>query len=201
MKFKIIITIVLFLISLLFTNNTYGQNKEEAVKDLHTFNVYFINGYGISYDAYKHNNSTLRLYLDFNGYGDELESSSHQIYSNPTTNFEVKSNSENFTDSFVLLISPQFLHKLYKSDLGEIYFGSGPYFEYRNNSYWTPYRTAMPVLASPAEAPAHEGKAWAKAQSMAWTCTNANRQKAMGKKSKGRKNPKVKKVSKINNVR
>ncbi len=131
-------TLGLFLFFLLSFSIANAQTKQELKNpDLNTFNINFINGYGISYNYLTTDNYWLRAQLDFYTHGQDIKGESDQ--SNKIFNdgyygsrSERDENSDN--DYIEISLSTQILFPLYKSDYGFIYFGAGPIFTYANQS-------------------------------------------------------------------
>ncbi len=114
-------------------------SKSDSVK-LHTFNLYFINGYAISYDLYKKEKSAVRVHLDFSsGLSDvssDLEQSSTSSYG--STNKQTSSTKDN-SSNLSITLSSYYIYSFYISEFGEAYIGAGPLFGYSKNSYTSSY--------------------------------------------------------------
>lgn len=130
----------LFLFFLLTFSIANAQTKQELKNpDLSTFNINFINGYGISYNYLTTDYFWLRAQLDLYTYGQDIEGETDQSYKSINGGYygygsrsEGDENSDN--DYIEISLSTQILFPLYKSDYGFIYFGAGPIFTYSNQS-------------------------------------------------------------------
>ncbi|OGU34197.1 MAG: hypothetical protein A2068_12890 [Ignavibacteria bacterium GWB2_35_6b] len=130
MKTNSVITLIL--ISLfVFVNQVKAQETKEETEELNTYNFYFINGYAISFDFYKHENSAMRLQLDFNGTDLSNESSGNRY---GTNNSDEKITEEIKSSSFSISVSPQYMYTFFKSINGDAYFSLGPFLSFNSEN-------------------------------------------------------------------
>lgn len=142
MKPCLVLLLVLFILTF-GTNQIAAQDAKEARENLATFNIYFINGYAISYEFYKNDNSVLRFHLDFGGSDNSSDNDGKRINTNSNNDTNTEDiTEERKTHNFTLMASPQFLYKFYKSNYGEAYLGAGPFFKYQTSGYENIYQTS-----------------------------------------------------------
>lgn len=137
MKSKHLFVLVsLFIISSACKINAQDNgSKSDSVK-LHTFNLYFINGYAVSYDLYKEGKSAVRVHLDFSSGLSDVNSDQEQS-STSSYGFTSKqtSSTKNKNSNLSITSSSYYIYSFYNSDFGEAYFGAGPLLGYSKNSY------------------------------------------------------------------
>jgi len=130
---NIIGLLILVLVLLIFSNNLFSQEKTDTDKPENAFNIYFINGYAISYNFYQTKNYYLRAQLDLSTKGEEIDADGETDYSNVSYDKNtVTTNSE--SNYFLIGISTYFIYPVYNTPYGNIYLGAGPAFNYSNNS-------------------------------------------------------------------
>lgn len=126
--FKGILLVVIFFLSINISNIAQTENKTET-KNLHSFSVYFINGYALGYDYYKTDAFKLRATLDLSlsGSDENSDGESRNIQYGSTYNgardITVRETDRN---SFGVSLSTQIIFPIYKTEFGNIYFGAGP---------------------------------------------------------------------------
>lgn len=134
--FKGILLVVIFFLSINISNIAQTENKTET-KNLHSFSVYFINGYALGYDYYKTDAFKLRATLDLSLSGENQDSddkrTSHYFSSSYSNNSIQTTVTETDRNDFSLTLSSQIILPIYKTEYGNIYFGSGPGIGYSRN--------------------------------------------------------------------
>lgn len=127
---------IVVLIILSGSVNIKAQTEEEQQKEkLHTFNLYIINGYALSYNFLTEKNYLLRAQLDIstNGSNSDTESKTSYMYLYSDDN-KSEGNSDFKSNYFNVAFSVHFIYPVFKSKLGEAYIGAGPKFSYSNSS-------------------------------------------------------------------
>lgn len=128
MKTKAVITLIL--ISLfVFENQVEAQAEKDVTNESMSVNIYFINGYAVSFDFYKHDNSAMRLHLDFNGTDLSDESKGDRYGSNSAD--EKITDERNFS-TFAVSVSPQYYFTFFNSVNVSSYLSFGPLFGYES---------------------------------------------------------------------
>ncbi|MFZ1291437.1 MAG: hypothetical protein WAR79_15185 [Melioribacteraceae bacterium] len=130
-KLKLVIaTIVLSTYIFGQENNSEEKNKLE---NNYVFDVFVINGYGLSYNYNLSSKSQLRFLLFVlsttqNSNGDlNYSSFNSDQYSSEES---VKSTNKNVFEMHDITFTTQYLFEFYQSNLGAIYFGAGPLISY-----------------------------------------------------------------------
>jgi len=150
--------IIVIIISLLISvaNLAQTENKTEN-KNLHSFSVYFINGYALGYDYYKVDALKLRATLDLSLSGsDENSDGENKNIQYGTPYYGSKEITERETDrsSFSVSLGSQIIFPIYKTEFGNIYFGAGPSLGFSkdhstldyNSKYYYPDTVTTPNL-------------------------------------------------------
>jgi hypothetical protein len=115
--------------SLVKAQNNFSEADSANYK---TFNLYFINGYAISYDLIKNDKSVIRVHLDFSGTLTDINSDGTQIN---TGQMDQSTTTGQKNGSWSVALSFYYLHTFYNSNLGEVYAGIGPGFGYSKDNY------------------------------------------------------------------
>lgn len=129
--FKPAFILVLFLFTTTTTTNIVAQEVTVKKKnDLNTFNLYFINGYALSYNFYNTESYYLRAHLDIflssNESDSEGESSYQYIFNGEKRTFTGDAKN----DYFNITVSPQIIFPVYTTSFGQVYLGGGPFLGY-----------------------------------------------------------------------
>jgi hypothetical protein len=120
----------LILLTIFSLNNIFPQTPADTLnsrpENLHTFNIYLLNGYALSYEFSKCNQSLYRVQLDYGSSytedksdGESTTVSSYGTEKHPRTE-------ENSTSSISLSLSAHYIYSFLRTDFGEIYLGAGP---------------------------------------------------------------------------
>lgn len=127
--------LALVFFSVIFTSNLYSQEKKDSDKPEHTFNLYFINGYAISYDFYEAKSYYLRAGLDISTNKSNIDSDGENIqyYTSSTEQYSTSENTDN--SYFSIGASVQIVFPIYVTKYGSIYLGTGPAFIYSTRNY------------------------------------------------------------------
>jgi len=141
MQKKRSVLIIVFLLMIVFNENSFTQEDESELKsnksnfNSHVFDVYLINGYGLGYNILRSSYSEVRLSLDISSsYGDTEYDRKRIIISDGST--EIKNESIDSDGGFHnIFFTAQYLITFYKSNLGESYFGFGPFGGYNWHHY------------------------------------------------------------------
>lgn len=107
-----------------------------AAKNLHTFNLYLINGYALSYNFCNTDKFYLRAALDFSTYKSDMDNDRKSSYGAiPTDNNTIERNSIN--ENFSVGFSAQIIFPVYTAEYGQAYLGGGPSITYSIGKYST----------------------------------------------------------------
>lgn len=121
-----------------FASVSSSQTDEKVSKEnLNTFNIYFINGYALSYNYYTTEKFYLRAQLDFSTNGENIDTDGENIMEYTNSKEKQTRSDENKSDYLSVAISTQIIYPFYNSEYGQAYFGIGPKISYTNNSYKT----------------------------------------------------------------
>jgi len=130
-------TINLF-ISILFLNIlsgiSFAQENVTKTKPEHTFNLYFINGYAVSYNFYNAGIYYLRAQLDLSTSKEDLDTEGENVQDYPVARYERFTTGNSETDYFSIGVSAHIIFPVYKTNYGKIYVGAGPLFTYSNQN-------------------------------------------------------------------
>ncbi|QQS34726.1 MAG: hypothetical protein IPM56_10680 [Ignavibacteriales bacterium] len=131
---------VMLIGSFVFLFNSWILNAQvrdsSSLKDLHTFNIYFINGYALSYDFYKSDKFYLRAELDISTNKSDIDDEGRSVYGSTTIdNNKIDGNRVN--EYFYVGFSPQIIVPVFSTSFGQLYLGCGPSLGYsvRKSSY------------------------------------------------------------------
>lgn len=134
--FKGLVLVIIIILSINISSVAQTENKTEQ-KDLHSFSVYFINGYALGYDYYKTDAFKLRATLDLSLSGVNQDSdgknTNHYFSGSYFNNSIQESEIETDRTNLSLSLSSQIILPIYKTEYGNIYFGSGPGIGYSRN--------------------------------------------------------------------
>ncbi len=123
--------LLVFLLAVIYNIPTFAQTDNiKSQKDLNTFNLYFINGYAISYNYYTTDEFLLRAHLDLSVSGNNLDKTSSQLNYYPTGSNNYKSSGSTDQKSFNVSVSTHLIYPVYSSRFGQAYIGAGPIFGY-----------------------------------------------------------------------
>lgn len=122
-------------LSVLFISISFAQEGIESVKPNHTFNLYFINGYAISYNFLNTESLYLRVQLDLSTSKEDIDSEGESITQSRFLLEKHSRSGKNETDFFSIGASAHIIYPVYKTNFGEIYIGTGPLFNYSNSNY------------------------------------------------------------------
>lgn len=133
-NYKLVFMLILFLC---FGNyNTYAklENADSLnisnEKNKNVFDVYFFNYYGLGYQIFANDNSEIRIVLNLTLGNSKTEYDSKYIDISNNLREEEKSKSKYTSEYYTINISAQYLKIIYATELGKMYLGIGPYFEY-----------------------------------------------------------------------
>ncbi len=130
---KTILFIAASLVSLtVFSNTAYSQSCCSKEDSLHTFNIYLINGYALSYNIFENEHSAFRVQLDLTSSFNE--NTEDQSFDRPEEE-EYSRDRNSINNMFSLSLAGQYLLNIYKSTMGKIYLGGGPLLSYNRTRY------------------------------------------------------------------
>lgn len=135
--------LILFSVSYLFllSSGLICQSKDTSESKLHHFNIYFINGYAVSYDYYRSDDFSLWANLDFSSryFDNDLENNRNSLSNNDTSVY--LQNSKSISSNSSISLSSHIILPVYKSKVGIAYIGAGPelglVYERSEYSYYT----------------------------------------------------------------
>jgi hypothetical protein len=133
-KSLIFLSIIFLLISISYSAKGQNNSSETDSTGYKTFNLYFINGYAISYDMIKNDNSVIRAHLDFSGTLTDINSDGTQINGGQP---DQSLTTDQKNNTWSVSLSFYYLRTFYNSDLGEVYAGIGPGFGFSKDSYFS----------------------------------------------------------------
>ena len=126
-----LLSVIFFIFSIGCSARAQNNVSEADSANYKTFNLYFINGYALSYDMIKNDKSVIRVHLDFSGSLTDINSNLKHLDSNSPTQ---STTTDQKNGSLSVSISFYYLHKFYNSNIGEFYAGIGPGFGYSKNN-------------------------------------------------------------------
>ncbi|MBU0558747.1 MAG: hypothetical protein KJ799_11445 [Bacteroidetes bacterium] len=135
-------SLTLLLLSFLFAKFILAQDSQADSSSVQgdnyeTFNIYFVNGYGLSYELIKSHNSIIRIQVDLHNNYLSIDSEGSRTNS-PAISMDSQPYSEDKkTEIIIISLASHFLYKFYESKFGIAYLGGGPSIGYSKHIYET----------------------------------------------------------------
>lgn len=118
-------------------NNSILDTTSSEEHSYHTFNIYLINGYALSYDLFKNSNSSVKIHFDLSmDYseldleGDNITNDNNNILNEPYDSFKE-------TKNISISLASYYTYNIFISEHGNLYMGGGPFIGFNSAKSFT----------------------------------------------------------------